>query len=931
MHDMISQLVLKWARFDDGVPIDVTADFTRLTLDTIALCAMGIRFNSFYQDKPHEFVESLMSTLVESQERSVRPKWLTALMWRANRTWDENKSRLHRIAEDMISRRRARPSARKDLLNSMLNGRDPATGKSLSDKIIVDNMITFLSAGHETTSGLLSFLFALLMLNPEVHTKLQCEIDSVLGPGSLEPRHLGKLPYTKACLREALRLYPPAAGFTLRPKGEVPVIIGNTWVIKPGDACVILLPRMHRDPTIFGSDADEFRPERMLEENFQKLPPNCFKPFGNGERACIGSDFAMQEAIMATAIIVQKFDFELADPEWKMAWKQTSTIKPRNLFMRARLRPHLDSLSLQRDLFQSPGSGSDPAPLQHETSPAGRRNNDNLQPMYIFFGSNTGTCQQLADRLVATAIQRGFTCTVKPLNDAIGELPTTHPVIIISSTHYEGQPPDNAAKFVKWLLDHQGGTFEAVQYAVFGCGNREWQHTYQATPTFLDNRFRELGAKAVADRGLTDAGEGNMFADFDTWQSDHLWPGIAHTYGYQGVTHGLLDTAYAEPLDDSRPNTNSQRSDLPSRMDVEVEEIRALTAGETRPKFWAKLKLSKGTSYDVGDYLHVYPRNDTRDVERLAHALRIQGHDETDPLVSKIASRYELSQPASPKQIELLVQACSSENDKAELSGIGKSSTTTSPTVGPSILELLVSFQRIALPLAQLVTLLPPIRPRLYSISSSPLASPDRCAVTWSLIMRDEAIPGLASHYLAGLQRGDTLSCALRAGHDRFRPPPDLSTPAIMICAGAGIAPFLGFVAHRAEIVRREPALKERLAPMLLYVGCRSSQHTIHSEELRSSGVVDVRYAYSRGEVDAGFAGFVQDRLWAERDDILHLWERGARVYVCGSREMSEGVKEVAKKMYQEVAMQRCGARTEAEVDEWWIEILMDRYSVDVF
>ncbi|KAH9905667.1 flavoprotein-like protein [Xylariomycetidae sp. FL2044] len=161
--------------------------------------------------------------------------------------------------------------------------------------------------------------------------------------------------------------------------------------------------------------------------------------------------------------------------------------------------------------------------------------------MSIFFGSNTGTCQGLADRLVATALQHGFTCTTQPLNDAVGGLPITHPVVILSSTHYEGLPPGNAAQFVKWIKDQQSDRFREVHYAVFGCGNREWQHTYQATPIFLDSRLKELGAQAVAERGLADAGEGNIFADFDTWQSDHLWPGITLVYGQQAMHDGIFD------------------------------------------------------------------------------------------------------------------------------------------------------------------------------------------------------------------------------------------------------------------------------------------------------------------------------------------------------------------------------------------------------
>lgn len=148
MHDTISQLVLKWARFGDDTPIDVTADFTRLTLDTIALCAMGTRFNLLYTDKTHPFVDAMMATLGESQKRSVRPSWLSSIFWRANQSFEENSRILHQIAGQGITRRRNCPSDRNDLLDAMLHGRDPVTGKQLSDQVVMDNVIAFLVAGN---------------------------------------------------------------------------------------------------------------------------------------------------------------------------------------------------------------------------------------------------------------------------------------------------------------------------------------------------------------------------------------------------------------------------------------------------------------------------------------------------------------------------------------------------------------------------------------------------------------------------------------------------------------------------------------------------------------------------------------------------------------------------------------------------------------
>ena len=264
----------------------------------------------------------------------------------------------------------------------------------------------------------------------------------------MTPDHLAQLPYTKACLKEALRLFPPAPGFSLSPSGDQPTLVCNRWLFTPDDRCVILLDHLHRDPDIWGPDAEEYVPERMLDETFNKLPPHCYKPFGHSSRACIGSEFALQEATMATAILMQRFDFSLVDPSWTMQTKQTAVLKPANLFMHAKLRRGADVVSLQRDLFHGssgssgsgpgPGSGASTLYPRDEVNSVG---NAELRPMSVFVGSNTGTCDSLADRLAVSARQRGFRCVVKPLNEAVDGIPRGQPVVFVSSTHYEGQPP----------------------------------------------------------------------------------------------------------------------------------------------------------------------------------------------------------------------------------------------------------------------------------------------------------------------------------------------------------------------------------------------------------------------------------------------------------------------------------------------------------
>jgi len=473
-------------------------------------------------------------------------------------------------------------------------------------------------------------------------------------------------------------------------------------------------------------------------------------------------------------------------------------------------------------------------------------------------------------------------------------------------------------------------------------------------PIRIQALLEEKGARPFANRGASDAGEGNVIGDFDRWQLDHLWPGIQRLYG-PGEAADVTRETDLGPGGREAPVTTDKQS--LGRIQGVVREVTALTADEDRPKYRLEVELPAGKTYEVGDYLDVYPRNADSDKEKLLSILHRSGVDANDPTVLTLISCHELGQPASPRvgqpplmiwtlqtnscqQIETLINACA-PGEVSSLRGLQMALHDTPVVRWPSVLQILSRFAGISISAKDLATLLPPLRPRPYSISSSPLVSPTRCSLTWSLLKREVIsttvngegceVPGLASHYLAGLKSGDTLTCAVRPGHSRFRLPEDISTPVVMVCAGAGIAPFAGFIAHRAEQVRQNPALRAEMGKMVLFVGCRSRKHAVYASELEASGVVDVRYAYSRGDGRDGFPGYVQDRLWAEREELVDMWDQGGRMYVCGSKAVSVGCKEVVRNVYREVAAKRCGKKTEAEVDEWWIKILRERYAVDVF
>jgi len=147
MKDIANQLMLKWARKGSEERVVLTDDFTRLTLDTIALCTMKYRFNSFYNNEMHPFVHAMLNVLHESGARTTRPALISTLLYAGNAKYLEDEATLQKTAQQIIENRRANPTGEKDLLNAMIYGKDPISGEVMRDELIVAQMVTFLIAG----------------------------------------------------------------------------------------------------------------------------------------------------------------------------------------------------------------------------------------------------------------------------------------------------------------------------------------------------------------------------------------------------------------------------------------------------------------------------------------------------------------------------------------------------------------------------------------------------------------------------------------------------------------------------------------------------------------------------------------------------------------------------------------------------------------
>ncbi|TKA70755.1 hypothetical protein B0A55_08835 [Friedmanniomyces simplex] len=946
MHDLCSQLVLKWARLGPSFRIPVTQDFTRLTLDTIGLCAMDYRFNSFYKDEMDPFVQALNSSLTAASDRNKVGSILKRMMpWdRSGQKVQIDREYMTRVSTELIQHRRNNPTEKRDLLNAMVLGKDPKTGKHMPDGLISANIITFLIAGHDTTSGLLSFAFFNLLKSSEAYFKAQQEIDRVLGRNKLKPEHLKDLKYIDAVLRETLRLNPTVPAFirSIRKdnQNDVEALGGGEYAIRRDDRVLCLISKCQRDPKVYGEDANEFRPERMLDENFQRLPKGAWKGFGTGIRACIGRGFAWQEAQMAFTLLLQNFNFRLDDPSYEIKIKQTLTVKPDEFYMRATLREAITATSLQT-LLSSSGEEVNAA-ADERTRRTASGLGEGLKPMMILYGSNTGTCISLAQKMSVDAKRHGYQAEVMEMDAAVGVLPKDQAVAIITAS-YEGQPPDNAGQFVAWLESMQDSeALRGVQYAVFGCGHSDWATTYQRIPTLVDDLLEKHGGKRIVDRGLSNAAAGDMFSDFDIWSDHTLWPAVAPSKSDSPPTTSAFE------LEMSTQNRSSYL-----RQDVQLAAVVAakrLTASREPEKRHLEIKLPDGMSYVAGDYLAILPLNPAESVARIQRHFKVPRDATltikpgaptflpTGQLLSVadlLRDFVELSLPATKNDVAACVAACTKQEQKDALQTLEASGSSAEHRM--SLLDLLERHSGIEMTFSIFLSRLPPLRPRHYSISSSPLADPETCTITYGII--DEAAKsgvgryiGVTGAYLSSLKSGDEISVSVRATNKFFHLPNDPSeTPVIMFGAGTGIAPFRGFIQERAELLKAG----RKLAPAILFMGCRAASadrlYATELDEWAKAGAVDVRYAFSREASASEDCKYVQDRMLRDKKVVRELWEAGAKVFTCGSPAVTEGIGAAALQILKEAKAEQGEITTDEEAAEWFRKLRNERFVVDVF
>lgn len=480
--------------------------------------------------------------------------------------------------------------------------------------------------------------------------------------------------------------------------------------------------------------------------------------------------------------------------------------------------------------------------------------------------------------------------------------------------------------------------------------------TFHRIPKLIDTNMVGMGATRVVPTVLGDVAK-DIYGAFDQF-TDSLWTALRKT----SVTEPAQNPEKLEV------EITLDRPELLGEKDITLGTVRQhVQLADTccgPEKRLMEVELADHTSYQCGDYLVVLPMNRSDDVRRVLNRFGIatdamikvsntqkaflvshifsvrpitikltctQPNDRTEYAYSLIAAYLELGTPISRKQLQQLAAVTGNEKDKGELERLTQATAFDKEILAKraSIIDVLERFPACQLDFAAYVDMLQPMKPRQYSIASSPLASAHGLASILYDVVKAPALynpercfHGVGSSYLADIPVGGRVHCYVRSTNAGFRLPLDHKTPVIMICAGTGLAPMRGFIQERAAIAE---AQNITFGKALLYFGCRDPEKDYicrtELEAWEKKGVVELRPVFSQSSSSSGGFKHVPDRIWAERGEMVALFRAGAKIFLCGS---ASKLAKSTNQVLERIAMEAKGFNAEAAA-QWLQEQKADR------
>jgi len=289
----------RWLKLPEGSQIDIAHEMMHTTFDIIVETMLSGHGNidvarvergitHFLEATGWLFALSLLNL----------PEWTP---YPGRRRTEASSGFLRETIGRILASRRQTDSQTGDLIDMLLAASDPETGRTMSDGEIIDNLLTFITAGHETTALGLAWTFDLLSRHPQHAERILAEIETVTGGGPIAPAHVPQFNYTRQVFQEVMRLYPPApiiARVTTQPF----TLAGRR--VPVGSMIYVPIYALHRHTALWDRP-EAFDPERFAPEPSKARHRYAYLPFGGGPRICIGSGFAMLEGVAILAALIR--------------------------------------------------------------------------------------------------------------------------------------------------------------------------------------------------------------------------------------------------------------------------------------------------------------------------------------------------------------------------------------------------------------------------------------------------------------------------------------------------------------------------------------------------------------------------------------------------------------------------------------------------
>ncbi|KAM0415868.1 hypothetical protein ACHAPT_013179 [Fusarium lateritium] len=603
--------------------------------------------------------------------------------------------------------------------------------------------------------------------------------------------------------------------------------------------------------------------------------------------------------------------------------------------------------------------------------------------LVIFWGSQSGTAEGFAHRLAREAHQRyKLTAVVADLSDydseSVSLIPSTTLAIFIMSTYGEGDPSDNAQDFVTWTHSAFSVSLHHLKFAAFGCGNSNYRY-FNKTIDDVVTALVKFGAVPLVATGKGNEATRTTEEDFMDWK-ETLLSTLATERGLteveaayepevdvlEGETIPQEELHLGNPFHKTTSKAGATNSDIVPVSVVARTEL-ARYAEQDRSCIEVKVDLTPHAQvkYKTGDHIAVWPESSPEEVDALIRILGLEtkrsspirinpksGYDDlkvpNSTTIEALFRHYlEICSPVPRETVLSLARVAPSNAVKKELRAISKDRETYATFLKVNYL----TFSRLLaygsavdssiswkdVPLSFVIDSLPPMQPRLYSISSSRITSPRQVTLTVSVKPSTLSgkpnilIPGITSSFLSRTAPSEDVAATHSTLQVQIRPstfklPINVLTPLVMVAAGTGIAPFRAFVQERSRLA----SVGREVGKMILFFGCQNESDYLYSQELKEAssgalaGKLELVPAFSRA---GGKKTYVQDMVHQCQEEVLSLLQdQDAAFYICGAATMAKDVGDVLGE-----AIKQKNGWSDARAESWRAEKKGNRWFEDVW